>query len=161
MKWFGINWGASICHSCEHEPTPVGTICGGCGEAIEKSDNGVSMPVDTVMHLECFLRSVLGSVGHQKKTCSCYGGNEEDPPGMTLREAAKAAVELWCACVQSHRHFRRQSKASRTLGVEIIPQFRELSLQTPYSLYENADCIHYRNLWDEPDILRSFGRARR
>jgi hypothetical protein len=33
----------------------------------------------------------LGSVGHQKGTCSCHGGTEEDPPEMTKRQAAVAA----------------------------------------------------------------------
>lgn len=47
------------------------------------------------MHHECFLRGIFGSVGHLQKRCSCYGGTEEDPPDMTPRQAAKAAVELY------------------------------------------------------------------
>jgi hypothetical protein len=45
-----------------------------------------------VTHIECGLRSVVGSVGHQAHRCSCHGGTEEDPPGMTRREAARAAM---------------------------------------------------------------------
>lgn len=44
-----------------------------------------------VIHHECAARSALGSVGHQAGRCSCYGGTDEDPPGMTKREAARAA----------------------------------------------------------------------
>lgn len=46
-------------------------------------------------HHECSLRSVIGSVGHQKRLCSCYGGDQEDPPGLTRREAARAAAEYF------------------------------------------------------------------
>lgn len=45
-------------------------------------------------HWECAARSVLGSVGHLRGKCSCFGGTEEDPPGMTKREAARATLEL-------------------------------------------------------------------
>ena len=38
---------------------------------------------------------VVGSVGHQLGRCSCFGGDEDDPPGMTVREAALAAVDLY------------------------------------------------------------------
>jgi hypothetical protein len=38
---------------------------------------------------------IIGSVGYQNHTCSCYGGNQEDPEGMTVRKAAKAAAELF------------------------------------------------------------------
>lgn len=44
-------------------------------------------------HWECAARQVVGSVGHQRRTCSCYGGSEEDPEGLTRREAAVAAVK--------------------------------------------------------------------
>ncbi len=47
------------------------------------------------MHRECGMRCIIGSVGHLKGRCSCYGGMESDPPEMTLREAAKAAIALW------------------------------------------------------------------
>lgn len=43
-------------------------------------------------HLECWVRAGVGSVGHLRGRCSCYGGTEEDPDGLTLREAARAAV---------------------------------------------------------------------
>jgi hypothetical protein len=48
------------------------------------------------LHRECEGRMVFGSVGHQLGRCSCRGcdGTMEDPPGMTKREAARAAVDL-------------------------------------------------------------------
>lgn len=51
---------------------------------------------DTVAeHRECFLRGIFGSVGHQRGLCTCNGGpgTMDDPPGMTAREAARAAVK--------------------------------------------------------------------
>jgi len=79
-------------------PTPVGCECSWCGEEIVDGDVGQVMDfvgsdqiTDSYWHLECFLRSIVGSVGHQKGTCHCYGGTEEDPEGMTMREAALAA----------------------------------------------------------------------
>jgi hypothetical protein len=46
-------------------------------------------------HRECHLRQVTGSVGHQLRQCSCYGGDREDPPELSVRDAARAAVALW------------------------------------------------------------------
>lgn len=47
------------------------------------------------VHKECLIRMVSGSKGHILKKCSCYGGTEEDPPEMTLRQAAVAAAEAY------------------------------------------------------------------
>jgi hypothetical protein len=44
------------------------------------------------MHYECGLRAVIGSLGHQRMRCFCHGGTEEDPPGLTRRQAAMAAA---------------------------------------------------------------------
>jgi hypothetical protein len=46
------------------------------------------------VHMECFIRSVVGSVGHQMQQCHCYGGTVDDPPNMSKREAARAAYRL-------------------------------------------------------------------
>lgn len=99
MKAFGdMNWAFEL----DRTETPVGEPCLYCKELIVEGDVGVTMPfgnnegeIDIVpQHKECLLRAIFGSVGHQKKTCSCFGGNEEDPKGMTKREAAKAAAVL-------------------------------------------------------------------
>lgn len=99
MKAFGdLNWAVEL----DRIDTPVGEKCIFCEEPIVEGDVGVVMPFLGVdeetnivpQHKECVLRGIFGSVGHQKKTCSCFGGTEEDPPGMTKREAAKAAAKL-------------------------------------------------------------------
>lgn len=73
--------------------------CRWCDERVEQQDPRVSKEMQP-MHRECFLREVGGSVGHQQKRCSCYGGTEDDPPGMTKREAAEAAAYMF---LRSHR----------------------------------------------------------
>lgn len=78
--------------------TPVGQECMHCHEAIKEGDvgtmqhfNGALVP----LHHECALRGIAGSVGHQRKLCSCFGGTEEDPEGMTTRQAAIAAADYF------------------------------------------------------------------
>lgn len=70
-------------------------LCPWCDEAIAPGDHIHRMACGAPWHMECFARSVLGSVAHQRRRCGCYipGSNENDPPGMTTREAARAAVE--------------------------------------------------------------------
>lgn len=99
--WFGKQKWAPICDSGVQVKTPA-QPCSWCGEGFTDDDNGVGTPgleEDGVHlsyhHQECFLRMVLGSVGHQQHRCSCYGGTDEDPPEMTRREAARAAVAYW------------------------------------------------------------------
>ncbi|MES2729967.1 MAG: hypothetical protein V4621_07755 [Pseudomonadota bacterium] len=71
--------------------TPIGQPCAWCEEPIQEGDMGTQTGKGPAIHHECSMRGALGSVGHQKKLCSCYGGNQEDPPEMTRREAAIAA----------------------------------------------------------------------
>lgn len=98
---FGGLWDASICDNAIEVPTPVGEACLLCEEVIVEGDRGQMMgvvrsgpggePVGTQewIHRECALRSVMGSWGHLQGRCHCYGGTEEDPPGMSKRESAK------------------------------------------------------------------------
>jgi hypothetical protein len=72
--------------------------CPYCSEPIQPGDptrelryGSRIMPV----HAECLFRQAAGSLGHLRKRCSCYGGNEGDPPGMTTRQAARAAFVYW------------------------------------------------------------------
>ena len=47
-------------------------------------------------HYACALRAVLGSIGHVQRTCSCYvkdGSAEDDPPGITKRQAARLVAD--------------------------------------------------------------------
>ncbi len=76
--------------------TPLYPECPHCGEDIlpwddQRTTNDGTLP----FHAECLIRSIVGSVGHQLGRCSCFGGNEDDPRGMTLREAAQAARDLF------------------------------------------------------------------
>ncbi len=69
------------------------TVCVFCEEEVLPEEQAPSMAQPA--HANCLLRQVIGSVGHQLGTCSCFGGTEEDPPGLTKRQAAKAAAELF------------------------------------------------------------------
>lgn len=53
--------------------------------------------LQATLHRTCFLRQIVGSVAHQERRCHCYDRSSEadDPPGMTRREGARAAVELF------------------------------------------------------------------
>lgn len=110
--------------------TPVGTACGFCGEKIAEGDTGplcpaiqsaasrdgvplispeeaakqlVNSPVWVPFHEDCFLRTVIGSVGHQMGRCYCVGGTEEDPAGMTKRQGATAACDLFRSVMAARR----------------------------------------------------------
>ena len=97
MMSFGPRWEMVDLPGTE---TPVDQRCEHCGEQIRKGDSGVLMnkvePNKTTkvpFHRCCFLRGVFGSVGHQRGRCHCFGGTEEDPENMTVRQQAEAAVE--------------------------------------------------------------------
>jgi hypothetical protein len=114
MNYFGAPWSPNIRDNYEQAPTPVDAPCSWCEEVIVAGDQGFVIPCGQVLldedkdgvfdklaptfrpiHLDCFLREIYGSVGHQTKQCSCHGGTQEDPDGMTKREAAAAAVRLY------------------------------------------------------------------
>lgn len=65
--------------------------CLWCAEPVSPEETD---PVCLFYHRECQLRSTLGSVGHQLRRCPCYGGDLEDPPELSKRDAARAAVLL-------------------------------------------------------------------
>jgi hypothetical protein len=46
-------------------------------------------------HRECLIRATMGSAPHQLGDCSCCGGTRSDPPGLTLRLAARLACEVF------------------------------------------------------------------
>ena len=61
--------------------------CGWCEEPL---------PDDVMLHPECVTRSIVGGLNHLKKLCPCYGGDAPpDPPGFSIREAAKLAADQW------------------------------------------------------------------
>ena len=67
--------------------------CTWCGEKILASESNVFYPN---CHRECAIRQACGSVAHLEKRCGCYveDSEEGDPPGMSKREAAFAAMQL-------------------------------------------------------------------
>jgi len=76
--------------------TAAFTVCRRCGEPVLATDKRSPATLDgRPLHWECGLRIVVGSVGHLQRRCSCYGGSDEDPEGMTKRQAAQAAAALW------------------------------------------------------------------
>lgn len=92
IGWFGPVPFAEACRETPKMDTPVGMACGHCGELFVPGDMGyVPSGVTEGLHVECFTRMIMGSVGHQLHTCSCYGGEEEDPPHLNTRNAALAA----------------------------------------------------------------------
>lgn len=69
--------------------------CDWCHEEILTGQECRAIKGDHHFHHECSFRQIGGSVGHIRRKCSCYGGNEDDPPGMTIREAARASLAEW------------------------------------------------------------------
>lgn len=91
-KYFGPDWHPHF----DSVPIPIGEECTWCGEPIREDDQGfITAGSPRMFHEVCFLRQIIGSVGHIRKRCNCYGRCEGDPPGMTLRQAARAAVSLY------------------------------------------------------------------
>lgn len=77
--------------------TPVGQPCTDCHEPIHHGDIGTISTGLGVEHYECRMRAVVGSVAHSEGRCSCFvpGSTEGDPPGLTAREAAHAALRAY------------------------------------------------------------------
>jgi hypothetical protein len=81
----------------------LGLLCLRCGEPFAPHEYGIMTQcieadgalASAARHRECEMRAIIGSVGHLLRKCSCYGGNEEDPPGLSERDAARALVEVW------------------------------------------------------------------
>lgn len=65
--------------------------CVWCSEPVLPDEQA---PISAPIHIECSIRSMVGSVAHVEGTCGCYvpGSKETDPPGISLREAAKLAA---------------------------------------------------------------------
>lgn len=118
MKTFGY----SAFDDIERTDVPAGQLCTWCGEAIGETDAGVIIPrviigdadfdgvralhealhddetvVGIPWHLECMMRSTLGSVAHQERRCSCFQKEKDvacEDPTRTRRENARAAAVL-------------------------------------------------------------------
>lgn len=73
--------------------TPL--VCSYCNEHILPHEAQDKFVCGAPFHMDCHARAVIGSVAHIQERCSCFipGSNEHDPPGMSKRQAARAAVE--------------------------------------------------------------------
>lgn len=103
--WFGEPWKSAICYGPSgrlievlRKPVPVTEDCWSCETRIGASDSGHAI-VDTGklgqfrvrhIHRECSVRETLGGLNHMNKRCSCYGGTDDPPDGMTKRDEALA-----------------------------------------------------------------------
>jgi hypothetical protein len=104
MKWFGTAYGARYEIDTPHVPTPIGELCEWCRECISFHDDGIILPLlgnpdrtHAAYHYECHLRLIVGGVNHQLHLCHCTGCAgvlAPDPPNLTRREAARAAVRI-------------------------------------------------------------------
>ena len=105
--WFGDPWPSGICYDDDgrlidemRKPFPAGESCLYCQELFRAGDSGKAMPFLSVaagpaivhVHKECALREVAGSLAHIERRCTCYGGENDRTPGMTLRAEA---LEVW------------------------------------------------------------------
>jgi len=98
--------------------TPIGCLCMICEEQIAQGDMGTVNSAGQITHYECEMRAVIGSVGHQLGRCSCFGGKEEDPEGMTRRQAAIAATRLWERRAEAPRY--RILRTTRARAIECL-----------------------------------------
>lgn len=84
-------------------------VCFYCDEPVLPGEES-GVVANAASHRECAFRSVAGSLAHVERRCSCFvpGSEEGDPPGLTLREGARAAYHAF-ARVQRHQdlHARR------------------------------------------------------
>jgi len=94
-KWFGKRYPAPAYEPEFQADTPVGAFCCHCLEVIRGGEDGWIYSNGPAAHRECFMRSIVGSVAHQQRRCSCYGGSGEDDDGLTPRQAAQAALDHW------------------------------------------------------------------
>lgn len=94
VSWFGKRHNAPIYEDTPQVTTPVGKKCLNCDEPILQGEDGFVECSNNAFHRACFLRRIIGSLAHQMGVCSCYKGGSElhDPPGLTKREAAEAAL---------------------------------------------------------------------
>ncbi len=77
-------------------PKPQKDFCLHCEEPIFPWDHTVPLNNgEFAMHHACFMRGVIGSVGHQLGMCSCHGETDTSEIGMSRREAAEFALKFY------------------------------------------------------------------
>lgn len=99
MQWFGRRYDAPAWEAMTEAETPVGLRCSHCTELVAEGDAGivmghwhaVGMTVEPI-HVECWLRSIIGSVEHLEGRCSCFGGAEEWEGDLSWREQGRRTM---------------------------------------------------------------------
>lgn len=101
-NYFGRKWDAPAFEGAVEVPVPVGRECMLCHEqvtdgdsgtlewVIESSENASYRPV----HIECFLRMMLGSPAHLTGECSCTTGAHHDDDDRPWREQARETMQI-------------------------------------------------------------------
>jgi hypothetical protein len=81
----------------QEAPEPL--LCPHCDEPVEDifdliphlDTQGIIKPL--AWHRECWTRNLIGGLNHLRGTCQCCGGSDPpDPPWLSRRDAARAAV---------------------------------------------------------------------
>lgn len=98
--YFGVKYDAPAWDDAPELPTPVGQKCLLCEEEVLDGESGVIImamgPVGVgpaPQHIECFLRSILGSVAHLEGRCICSGGTVEDMDDRPYRVQARETMD--------------------------------------------------------------------
>lgn len=115
MKWFGHEAWGPPCNGAR-VPIPVGETCIYCDEQFAADDHGgiilammgtVTMTAETEgdfnpvgereypIHAECWIRSLYGSVRHQRGECKGDGSCNHVDDGMTVRQDAALAASYF------------------------------------------------------------------
>ena len=70
-------------------------ICVHCSEEITPEER--INEAEGQLHPECLLRTVVGSLSHQMRRCSCYGfkTGDGDDPNLSVRENARQATRYF------------------------------------------------------------------
>jgi hypothetical protein len=70
--------------------------CTYCDEPVYAGEQSTAFP-SQAMHTPCAFRMAVGSVAHVLRRCHCFqpGSQLNDPPGLTKRQAARAALDLF------------------------------------------------------------------
>ncbi len=120
--------------------------CDFCEEEILPGEKPPHAPL-VRMHNECMLRNILGSVAHHQQKCSCFGGTENDPAGVSRRDAARLAVI----------EFARHSGNSMLAGWPIMKRvhlrptnFNELSAEERWAIDRTLHLLD----WDGKEGLQ-------
>ena len=105
--WFGTPWPSRVCCGPSgqvieelRKPVPVAEDCFECEERFFRDDSGHAViDIENTgrvrirhVHKECSARAVVGGLNHLNKVCSCHGGTDAPPEGMTIRQEA---IAVW------------------------------------------------------------------